>query len=211
MRIISGKYKGRVIKMPKGIRPTQQKVRKAVFDILGNVAGLSFLELYAGSGAVGLEALSRGAAEVTLVESGRQSLKAIEMNIAALGARGCCAHSLGAEQAIALFNRDKRKFDLIFLDPPYDKEAAAPNLKGKVGVPPSTATPRAKRNCAGVLLSAAKKTLQTLSAYDILAPNGFIMVQHFKKDTLPDALGVFSLIRRYKYGSTILSLYKKDV
>jgi 16S rRNA (guanine(966)-N(2))-methyltransferase RsmD len=195
MRIISGKYKGRVIKMPKGIRPTQQKVRKAVFDILGNVAGLSFLELYAGSGAVGLEALSRGAAEVTLVESGRQSLKAIEMNIAALGARGCCAHSLGAEQAIALFNRDKRKFDLIFLDPPYDKEAAAPNLKGKVGV----------------LLSAAKKTLQTLSAYDILAPNGFIMVQHFKKDTLPDALGVFSLIRRYKYGSTILSLYKKDV
>ena len=181
--------------MPKGIRPTQQKVRKAVFDILGNVAGLSFLELYAGSGAVGLEALSRGAAEVTLVESGRQSLKAIEMNIAALGARGCCAHSLGAEQAIALFNPDKRKFDLIFLDPPYDKEAAAPNLKGKVGV----------------LLSSAKKTLQTLSAYDILAPNGFIMVQHFKKDTLPDALGVFSLIRRYKYGSTILSLYKKDV
>jgi 16S rRNA (guanine(966)-N(2))-methyltransferase RsmD len=63
MRITTGIYKGRVIKMPKGTRPTQDKVRKALFDIMGDIEGLSFLELFAGSGAVGIEAVSRGAAE----------------------------------------------------------------------------------------------------------------------------------------------------
>ena len=58
MRIISGKYRGRIIKMPKNIRPTQNKVRKALFDILGDITGLSLLELFAGSGAVGFEAAS---------------------------------------------------------------------------------------------------------------------------------------------------------
>jgi 16S rRNA (guanine(966)-N(2))-methyltransferase RsmD len=78
MRIISGKYKGRIIKRPKGIRPTQDKVRKALFDILQDIAGLSFLELFAGSGAVGIEALSRGIRDLTLVEYNRDCLLAIK-------------------------------------------------------------------------------------------------------------------------------------
>jgi 16S rRNA (guanine966-N2)-methyltransferase len=68
MRIISGIYKGILIKTPAGIRPTEDRVRKALFDILGDMSGLSFLELYAGSGSVGLEALSQGAQSLTFVE-----------------------------------------------------------------------------------------------------------------------------------------------
>ena len=68
MRIITGKYKGRTLKMPRGIRPTQNKVRKALFDILRDIQGLSFLELFAGSGAVGIEALSQGAGDVVFIK-----------------------------------------------------------------------------------------------------------------------------------------------
>jgi 16S rRNA (guanine966-N2)-methyltransferase len=84
MRIISGKYKGRRIQMPKGIRPTQDKVRKALFDILGDISGLSFLELFAGSGAVGFEAVSRGAKELILVEDNRACQLTIAKNIESL-------------------------------------------------------------------------------------------------------------------------------
>ena len=85
MRIISGKYKGRLIKRPKDIRPTQDKVRKALFDILGDIEGLVFLDLYAGSGAVGLEALSQGVSKAVFVENNRQCIKDINDNLATLG------------------------------------------------------------------------------------------------------------------------------
>jgi len=178
MRITSGKYKGRLIKMPRGIRPTQNKVRKALFDILGDIAGLSFLELFAGSGAIGLEALSRGVSDLTFVECNRDCLLALKKNIESLAVKACsiCPQEVGS--SIKMLHKDKKGFDIIFLDPPYYEDLA-------------------------------KKTLQILGAYDILSPNGFIVVQHFKKDILPDALGVLSLFRRAKYGDTILSFFKK--
>jgi len=178
MRIICGKYKGKAIKMPAGIRPTQNKVRKALFDILGDIEGLSFLELFAGSGAVGFEALSRGAAELVFVEANRACQLAIRKNIKALNAVSCSLLALEARETIKRLHRDKREFDIVFMDPPYYMELA-------------------------------KKTLQTLVAYDILAPNGFIVIQHFKKDNLPGALGVFALFRQSRYGDTLLSFYKK--
>ncbi|MBM3246424.1 MAG: 16S rRNA (guanine(966)-N(2))-methyltransferase RsmD [Candidatus Omnitrophica bacterium] len=179
MRIISGRYKGRVIQMPKGIRPTQDKVRKALFDILGDISGLSFLELFAGSGAIGLEASSRGVTDLTLVEYNPDCLLAIKKNIASLAAIACDLYPRQAEKAIRSLHKEKRKFDIIFLDPPYYQ-------------------------------GLAKKTLQTLSDYDILAPNGLVVVQHFKKDNLPENLGVLSLFRQAKYGDTTLSFYKKQ-
>ncbi|MDP2904840.1 MAG: 16S rRNA (guanine(966)-N(2))-methyltransferase RsmD [Candidatus Omnitrophota bacterium] len=164
--------------MPRGIRPTQNKVRKAVFDILGDVSGLSFLELFAGSGAVGLEAASRGAVEVELVELDRAAQKAIEENIRVMKLDNCCIRMQDSAEAVRdLFSRGK-KFDLIFLDPPYYREFS-------------------------------KKTLQTLSDYDILQDNGLLIVQHFKKDELPDTLGVLSLFKRSRYGDTVLSFYRK--
>ena len=124
MRITTGKYHNRKIHMPRGIRPTQNKVRKAIFDILGDVAGLSFLELYAGSGAVGFEALSRGVSELTMVECNHNSVMAIKKNIALLKAPACNLYYLDAEKAIKLLSRDKKSFDIIFLDPPYHEGMA---------------------------------------------------------------------------------------
>ena len=178
MRITTGKYKARNIKMPKGIRPTQDKVRKALFDILGDIEGLSFLELFAGSGAVGLEAVSRGVETLALVEYNRDCLLAMRKNIESLKVKACSIYPQEASAAIIALQRQGRKFDIIFLDPPYHEDMA-------------------------------KKTLQTLSAYDILAPNGFIVVQHFKKENLPETLGVFILFKQHKYGDSMLTFYRK--
>ena len=178
MRIISGKYKGRLIKMPKSIRPTQDKVRKALFDILGDAKGLSFLDLFAGSGAVGLEAASRGITDLTLVEYNRDCVLTIRKNIESLKLKTCNLYPQEIAIAIKTFYKERRKFDIIFLDPPYYRELS-------------------------------KKTLQTLSVYDILAPNGFIVVQHFKKDILPNTLGELTLFKQRGYGDTLLSFYQK--
>jgi len=178
MRIITGKYKGQILKMPKGIRPTQNIVRKALFDILGDIEGLSFLELFAGSGAVGFEAISRGVWQLSFVEHKVSCLQAIRKNIESLKLENCDVYPKQTAQAIKIFYEDNKKFDIIFLDPPY-------------------------------YLDLAKKTLQILGAYDILAPNGFIVVQHFKKDELPPKVGNLYLFKQPRYGATSLSFYRK--
>jgi len=124
MRITTGKYRNRNLFMPGGIRPTQDKVRKAIFDILGDVEGLSFLELYAGSGAVGFEALSRGIRELTMVEYNHDSILAIKKNISLLKASACNLYCLDAQKAIKLLSQKKKSFDIIFLDPPYHEGMA---------------------------------------------------------------------------------------
>lgn len=113
------KIQGKPISIIKGIRPTQDKVRKAFFDILGDIGGLSFLELFAGSGAVGLEAISRGVTDLTLVEPNRKCLFAINKNIESLKLKSCSLYPIEAEEAIEVLYRNSRKFDIIFLDPPY--------------------------------------------------------------------------------------------
>jgi 16S rRNA (guanine966-N2)-methyltransferase len=195
MRITSGKYKGRIIKMPKGIRPTQEKVRKAFFDILGDIEGLSFLELFSGSGAVGFEALSRGVKELTLVEADRGCWLSIKKNIEAFRCKACELCPQQTEDAVVRFYKEKRHFDIIFLDPPYYK-GSAPRLRSGLAT--------ASRG-----ESLAKKTLQMLGAYDILSPSGIVIVQHFKKDNLPGPLGDLTLLKRSSYGDTSLSFYRK--
>ncbi|RKY31831.1 MAG: 16S rRNA (guanine(966)-N(2))-methyltransferase RsmD [Candidatus Omnitrophota bacterium] len=194
MRITSGKYKGRIIKMPSGIRPTQDKVRQALFNILGDIEGLSFLELFAGSGAIGFEAVSRGVSELTLVECSRDCLKAISKNIEYLKPAACSIYPSEVDKTIKDFYRDNRQFDIIFLDPPYYK-GLAPRLRSG--------------QSKSLVNSLAKKTLQTLSAYDILTPNGFIIAQHFKKDCLPKKIGELHLFKEARYADTLLSFYRK--
>ncbi|MDD5348327.1 MAG: 16S rRNA (guanine(966)-N(2))-methyltransferase RsmD [Candidatus Omnitrophica bacterium] len=178
MRIISGKYKGRILKAPKGIRPTEDRVRKALFDILGDVSDLAFLELFAGSGAVGLEALSAGAAQAVFCEKDRQAIKAIQENLKALKAQEEAEILPGdVIDAIEHMARSSRKFDIVFLDPPYYGQSA-------------------------------EKTLQTLGDYDILQTSGYIIVQHFKKDSLPAKQGNLALVRQEKYGDSLLSFYR---
>jgi 16S rRNA (guanine966-N2)-methyltransferase len=119
MRIISGSRKGARIAAPKGIatRPTGDRVREAAFNLIGPVDGATVLDLFAGSGALGLEALSRGAASVTFVESDRAACKTIADNLAKLkltGARVTCG------DAVWEARRDSRQYDLILVDPPYE-------------------------------------------------------------------------------------------
>src|SRR3989338_5866163 len=121
LRIIAGKSKGRLLKTPKGpsTRPTQGMLRWAVFNICQNqIEGARFLDLFAGSGAMGLEAWSRGASHVTLVESNRAAIQCIQQNIEALSAAPVVT-LLPTDASLAL-KRLSTPFDLIYIDPPYD-------------------------------------------------------------------------------------------
>jgi 16S rRNA (guanine(966)-N(2))-methyltransferase RsmD len=118
MRIIAGSRKGHTIHAPKGLdtRPTSDRVRENVFNILGPVDGATVLDLYAGSGAMGLEALSRGAAQAVFVDDDRDAVRAIERNLDKLRLRG----TVLCRDAIAVLATEKRKYDLVLVDPPYD-------------------------------------------------------------------------------------------
>lgn len=119
MRIVGGELGGRRLVAPRGsnTRPTADRVREALFSALFDVEALTVLDLYAGSGAVGLEALSRGARSATFVENDRAALAALESNIAALGLEARCT-VLRYDVARAL-RTVEGPFDLVFADPPY--------------------------------------------------------------------------------------------
>lgn len=126
LRILGGAARGRRLKgesLP-GVRPTSSRVREALFDVLGGrVPGCAFLDLFAGSGAVGLEALSRGAARAVFVESSRRAAQVIAANVSALEADPV-AEILAMEASRALRHLEERveRFDIVFLDPPWDVE-----------------------------------------------------------------------------------------
>ncbi len=181
MRITSGLFKSRIIKAPDAIRPTLDNVRKAAFDILGEaVIGAKVLDLYAGSGAMGLEALSRGAGSCVFVDNSRASVKAIRENLEALklSESGEIAVIQGdCLTAIPKFSKAAR-FDLIFLDPPYYKEMA-------------------------------KKSLSLIGNCDILTRIGLVIAEHSKHDELPASAGALKLFRTARYGDTEISFYRK--
>lgn len=123
MRIVAGLYGGRRLTAPKGdaTRPTSDRVRESLFSILGPLDGAQVLDLFAGTGALGLEALSRGAAHVTFVENAVPALRAIEANLAALKVPSQ-AVSLRRQDALAFARAARaasRQYDLVLLDPPY--------------------------------------------------------------------------------------------
>lgn len=191
MRIIGGKFKRRRLEaVPgKGTRPTADRVREALFNRLlvrYELEGASLLDLFAGSGALGLEALSRGAAELLSVERDRGAVGVIEANLERCGLRadgtradGLQAEVLRAEVAAALgrLAREGRVFDGVFVDPPY----------------------------AGPL---ALETLETLGGLELLGPGGWVSVETDRQVALPDSTGSLLLVRRDDYGDTALWLYE---
>lgn len=124
LRIIGGAFKGRSLKTPKvsTTRPTQGMLREAVFNICQNVIeGARFLDLFAGSGAMGIEAISRGAGQATFVEQNRQAIACIKENIAAFEIEGQTQIiALDAVRALHSLAKQGSKFDLVYVDPPYD-------------------------------------------------------------------------------------------
>jgi 16S rRNA (guanine966-N2)-methyltransferase len=184
MRIIGGESRGRPIRLPRGcrIRPTADRVKKSLFDILSSITGKSFLDLFAGSGNVGLEALSRGASFSTFVERDVRLVEAIRMGLARLGFSER-AEVIAAEAARGLerFVQRGTRFDIIFADPPYDE-------------------------------GLAREALQWLGMRDVLTENGIVVLQHSVREKLEGSQAqVLFIADQRRYGDTMLSfLYKKN-
>jgi len=181
MRIISGIYKGRQLAFPRHIRPTQEKVRQAIFNTLAGVwEGARVLDLFAGSGALGLEALSRGARDAVFIERDKRSLAVLSQNAEKLGVGEAAQIFLkNTGLALLILEKKQRFFDVVFADPPYHK-------------------------------GLAKKTLQTLGAGGILANRSFVIIEHGRQETLPGEEGVLRLFRQARYGLVLVSYYQRS-
>ncbi len=124
MRVIAGSAKGRKLVAPRGseTRPALAKVKEAIFSILGPIEGNQVLDLFAGTGSIGIEALSRDAKHVTFVENGGAALKALHRNIELCRFQGSATTlSSPVDRTLKRLAQKKQKFDLIFVDPPYDQ------------------------------------------------------------------------------------------
>jgi 16S rRNA (guanine(966)-N(2))-methyltransferase RsmD len=190
MRIIAGLYRSRTLAAPPGLatRPTSDRLRETLFNVLApRIEGANFLDLYAGSGAVGIEALSRGAARVEFVEREPAALSVLSANIARLGVT-----ALGGQAGFRIHNRSvggflrllkvRMGFDIVFLDPPYDagrEYAAALGLLGGDSV--------------GVLASGA-----------------LVIAEHRRKERLEDRYGQLVRTRLLEQGDAALSFYAQS-
>jgi len=191
LSVLGGEWAGRRLAAPKGkpIRPTSQQVREAVFDLLGPaVAGARLCDLFAGSGALGIEALSRGAAACTFVESAPFSLRAIRESLETLAPgpdRQAVVVRGEVLKTVPKLALQGAVFDGIFMDPPYRK-------------------------------SLAGKSLIALAHHAILAPEGWVVVEHDRREDLPAEVGspglgaVLKLRRRARYGDTCISIYLRQ-
>ena len=183
MRIIAGRYRGRKLKSPPSLqtRPTSDRLRETLFNILApRIEGVQFLDLCAGSGAVGIEALSRGAAHVTFVERSRKMCALIEANLVALAITEDKFEIVGSETLEFLRRRAKDEadpFEIVFYDPPYsiDYEPVMDYTGGHVG---------------------------------LLADGGLIVVEHHRKKELDETFGMLHRARILKQGDSCLSFYE---
>ena len=182
MRVIGGHDRGRRLRAPRGLRtrPTADRVRETLFDILGPaVAGARVLDLFAGTGAVGIEALSRGAARVVLVERDQSALRALRANLAALGASRAAARVMAGDVLHVLpeLGAQEGPFDFVFVDPPY-----ATALAGR--------------------------TLEALAAARICRDGTEVVVQHSTRTVLPVVPGLTAHRRPRQFGDTALTFLR---
>lgn len=142
MRIVGGSLGGRVLRAPHGAatRPTSEKVREAIFNILGPVEGARVLDLFAGSGALGIEALSRGAAHATFVDTGKPALAALRANLRELGLEDRAA-VLPMDAVAAARRPPPAPWGIVFVDPPYASDLAR---RAALALPPASLEPGAR-------------------------------------------------------------------
>ena len=182
MRIISGHNRGQRIQTLKGtqLRPTSDQMRETLFDVLGpSVRGSKFLDAYAGSGAVGLEALSRGAKEAVFVESHRAASDLIRRNLAALKMEdGFYLMTTKVLTAIERLNEEGEPFDFIFLDPPYSEA------------------------------NEYHHTLRQLGRSRLVAPGSLVIAEHSRHYFLEEKYNRLERARSIRHGDTQLTFYK---
>jgi 16S rRNA (guanine966-N2)-methyltransferase len=181
VRIVGGSLSGRVLRAPGGAatRPTSEKVREAVFNILGNLLGSvdgdRVLDLFAGSGALGIEALSRGAAHATFIDAARPALIAIRGNLRALGLEDRAEVVAGDAVASVARQPPAAPWRLVFVDPPYRSELAA---RAVLALPSGR-----------------------------LAPDAVVVIEHDRRNAPPDALGTLLRTDLRRYGDTLISFF----
>lgn len=184
MRVIAGIYRSRPLVAPKGLdtRPTSDRLRETLFNVLApRIESAIFLDLFAGSGAVGIEALSRGASESIFVENNEFALKTIRANLASLGIKD--SYALEARSVPAAIKRlaaSGRTTNIIFLDPPYADTAAYETTLALLG-----------GECSS-----------------LLAHDAIVVAEHTKKTDLADRFGALSRYRLLKQGDAALSFYR---
>ena len=182
MRIIAGDYGGRVIKSPPDsrTRPTSDRLRETLFNVLApNIEGSRFLDLCAGTGAIGIEAVSRGAAHVTFVDKSRRSCALIEENLDLLGIPEEQTEVLALSAENFAGRKHEFGWDIVFFDPPYDTDYNV--VLFEFGAPES----------------------------NLLNTDGVLIAEHHTKNTLPDAIGELRRWRVLKQGETSLSFYER--
>src|SRR5437899_7869621 len=187
MRVIAGTYRSRILKSLKGLalRPTSDRLRETLFNVLGpGVAESRFVDLFAGTGAIGIEALSRGAAEVVFIENHSPALTLIRRNLDSLGINsGATILAVDALRGLAMLaariSSGSPAFDHIFLDPPY---AAAEDYS---------------------------RVLEFLGSADLLAPGGIVIAEHRRNFDLPEEVGALRRFRVLKQGDAALSFYRR--
>jgi 16S rRNA (guanine(966)-N(2))-methyltransferase RsmD len=182
MRIIAGKYRSRTLRSLKGqaLRPTSDRLRETLFNILGPaMEGATFVDLYAGTGAVGMEALSRGARLAIFAEHHAPAVALIRRNLESLGI-GVQVEILGMAVTRAIERLEARHIhaQFIFLDPPYAADMEYENA------------------------------LEALGDSPLVAPEGRVIVEHLKKRTLPERVGDLELARVVEQGDAALSFYR---
>lgn len=181
MRVIAGEVRGHKLDTLKGnsTRPTMDKVKGAIFNMIApNVCDSCVLDLFAGSGALGIEALSRGAQSAVFVDKSRESIGIIKKNLehTKLEKRSVVMNCDACEAVLRLKGKEL-KFDIIFIDPPYNKKIV-------------------------------QKALIFLESNGILKDSGMIIVEHSKDDELPEDIGRFKRIKFRQYGITVISFYQ---
>lgn len=185
MRVIAGTYRSRILKSLKGLalRPTSDRLRETLFNVLGpNVSGARFLDLFAGTGAIGIEALSRGAEEIVFIENHALAAKLIRRNLDSLDIRsGFTVLPMdvlrGLEMLVTRLKGADTGFHYIFLDPPY---AAAEDYAG---------------------------VLKFLGAAHLLVPGGIVVAEHRRSFELPEEAGALRRMRILRQGDASLSFY----
>ncbi|MDD5556286.1 MAG: 16S rRNA (guanine(966)-N(2))-methyltransferase RsmD [bacterium] len=186
VRVVAGTFRSRRLVTPRsrGVRPTADRVKEALFQILGDrVAGAAVLDLYAGGGGLGIEALSRGAASCVFVERDPACRRAIRANVAALGLGGAARLVAGdAARAVRALAARGERFGLVLADPPYAKAAGA--------------------------RSEMRKVLCALDACDMYEPRALVVVEHAARDEAPAVLGRLRPVRERRYGDTVLSFFE---
>ena len=192
MRVIAGTLKGRRLKTPtwEGLRPTSDKLRETLFNILApRMGGARVLDGFAGTGAVGIEALSRGAADVTFVDESRRAQALIAANLEHCGVtKGYAIIPTGLTRALATLPADTT-FDIILLDPPYDRLRQLRPPQGMNGDDDD--------DVQKAMAAAGRR----------LTPEGVLVLEHARRHAVPDSCGPLARTRTVTAGNSALTFY----